>query len=136
MDPKQPDKSKELDKATQIAITIFMIVVGIPTFIFFVSGEEAFGSQSFLKLLIVAAMGGALSSSFCAKTNQQRFLAIPPGIIMGIGVPFVLLWYIELLKRDGLYKVEMILIMLIGAIPGLLLRMVMIKDTPTPPPEQ
>jgi hypothetical protein len=133
MSSEQPKKSK-IDTA-QIAMIIFPVVVGIPTLIFFESGDEAFGSQSFLKLLIITAMGGALSSSLCAQTNKRRFLAIPAGILMGIGVPLALLAYVELFKRDSVYKLELFFIACIGMAPGFILRNIMLPNPQEPPSE-
>jgi uncharacterized membrane protein len=110
-----------------VVMFIFGLLVVMPTLFSFSSGDDFLGENSFAKLLLLTAMGGALSSSLAAKTNRNRFLAIIPGVIMGIGVPLVFSGYIQLFNRDSLYKLEWMFLTLVGVIPGGILRTALLE---------
>ncbi len=47
---------------------------------------------------------------------------------MGIGVPLAFISYVLLLHRENLLKIEFVLLVFVGVIPGLILYAVMLKD--------
>jgi hypothetical protein len=131
MSSEKSVSDNEISRVFGIAIIIFLVLAILPTVGFLQYGELLFGEHAIAKLFLLSSIGGALSSSICAEGSKQRLIAILPGILMGIGVPIAFILYVWLLQRESLMKIELVLLVLLGAFPGALLRSAMIQKTPS-----
>lgn len=121
------DAIEKLPGHALVAIFIFIVLTILPTLGYLNYGQDLFGENAFAKVLLSSGIGGALSSSIWAKGMKQRLAAILPGIVMGIGVPVAITSYVVLFNRTSLLKIELILPVLLGLLPGMILRAIIDK---------
>jgi len=112
------------------ALIVFIVLAILPTAGFLQYGDLLFGEHAFAKVFLLSSIGGALSASISTKGSKRRFKAILPGAVMGFGVPLAFISYVLLLHRKNLLKIEFVLLVFVGVIPGLILYAVLLKDDP------
>jgi tellurite resistance protein TehA-like permease len=126
MSTEPPNDNKKEDSIFFVSIIIFAALVIAPTLMFLKFGGGLLGERPVAGLLILCAVGGALSSSISAKGFKRRLLAIIPGVMMGVGVPLAFFAYISIFQRNFLLKVECVIPTMIGILPGGFIRILMI----------
>ncbi|MBW4474396.1 MAG: hypothetical protein KME45_29075 [Stenomitos rutilans HA7619-LM2] len=125
------ERSNADNQKASVVAAVVMLIVGVmvllPTFEFLRSGGLSPGEHALAKVLLLSSMGGALGTVICTKGRRNRLMAIFPGALMGIGVPLALTAYVLLFHRHTLFKIECVLPLMIGTLPGFLLYVALMK---------
>lgn len=111
-------------------MVIFGIVVAICVMYWMGMLHEMFKMDPGQDMLLAVCAGiGAVAGTVMAA-KARWWLAVVPGALAGAGAFQFFEWYVEWLQRESVYKIEVILVCLAGAVPGLLLYLLLNKIIP------
>jgi hypothetical protein len=109
------------DWTFKAGMAIFGIVVAISVMYWMGMLHEMFKMDPAQEMLLAVCAGiGAVAGAVMAA-KARWWLAVVPGALAGAGGFQLFEWYVVWLERESVYKLEVILVCLAGAVPGLLL---------------
>src|SRR5688572_1696319 len=104
-----------------LAIILAFITIVLPLTVY-LDYPGVFGEYRTLKVLVIAALGGAASFGLYVEPGQRR-LAVVAGLVAGLGAAALYVAYVgvRLPPEDWMSRLEFYAVLGVGAAPGFLL---------------
>src|SRR5712671_2782337 len=103
-----------------LAFIVIACSVALPSLAQFQLGSSLFGEHPIEKLLCIGAVGGAVSGALFGGRPRWLVGSIA-GVVAAVGAAGALPLYVARLHREHLWKGEWILLLGVGAMPGVML---------------